>query len=163
MFARLLSALGVAAIRGEIASIVQRLRLRAILIALAVFLWLLAFAFALAAFAVWLSSELGAIAACAILAAAFAAAAIALHLWLRFMKRRSTPLVAGLSRSLAPLMQAANDARDSARAAAGADDPQGTPAAEAGSVGTLMVLAVLGYVMGRFLRPGDHSAPGSDR
>ena len=148
MLARLIASLGIAAIRGEIAGAARRLRLRVILFAAAALLWLLALGFALGAFTVWLASVVGAILACVILAVVFAVIGTGLAVAARMVKQRSTPLVAAVSNALAPLRQVADEAK-----AAGAEVHPG----EATSAATLLVLAVVGYILGRFMMPGGHA------
>ncbi len=145
MLGQLLAAFGTAAIRGEIQSTVSRLRLRAILIGAAAAMWLLAIGFALAAFTVWLAGQVGPIAACLILAAVFAAIAIGAHVAMIMLRRRGTPLTTVLSRAMAPLKQAADEGAT------------GSKPGEAASVGSLLVLAAAGYVLGRYLTDRDAS------
>jgi hypothetical protein len=175
MFGKLISALGVAAIRGEVTAATRRLRLRAILAAVAVVLWILVFAFALAALAVWLASLVGPLWACAILAGFFALVAIGVQVWLHLVKSRGSSFAANLSRALAPIREAAEADRRQQHAAApgshaaapgtdGHAEGGSHHMAEATSVGAMMVLAVVGYVMGRHFWHGDQPPPpGSDR
>jgi len=165
MLGKLISALGVAAIRGEVAAATRRLRLRAILTALTIVLWILVFAFVLAAFAVWLASVVGPVWTCAILAGFFAVIAIGVQVWLHLMKSRGTSFAANLSRALAPVREAMDaDRRQHTSGAAGPADGEPNHLAEATSVGALMVLAVLGYVTGRHFWHGDQPPPpGNDR
>jgi hypothetical protein len=148
MLSRLFSAMGLAAFRGEIAATIRRLRLRLIVIGAVVAMWLLALGFAVAAFTAWLATLVGAIAACAILAGLFVVLALGLHLALRLMRRRSPSFMAGLSRAIAPLKQ--EDEQSGESVAEDGDDGH-SASREATSTATLLVLAAVGYVMGRQL------------
>ena len=76
----LISAIGFAALKGEASSIARRAGRRAIVMALLALVWVTAGGFALGALAVWLSGELGVVAACAIVAAALAVIGLGVQL-----------------------------------------------------------------------------------
>src|SRR5438105_3796774 len=87
----LISALGFAALKGETASIAHRIGRSVMLYAILAILWLTALGFALAAFAIWLAGQLGAPAACAIIAAALAVIGLAIQVAMALSSRRRKP------------------------------------------------------------------------
>jgi hypothetical protein len=80
----LISAIGFAALKDEI----RRVTRRAILATVAIVLWLITFAFLMVAFTIWLSSVLGAIWACVIIAGVFVVSALIIQISLAATKRR---------------------------------------------------------------------------
>lgn len=131
MLSRLLSAVGLAALEGELAAMVRRARRRAILLAAAMLLWVVAIAFALATLTIWLAGELGPIAASGIMAGAFAVVALILQIAASAQARRRRP-----PPSIGALFQ---------EAAAGKDGADGT------TFGLLAIVTVAGYLLGRNL------------
>lgn len=129
----MIQAASLAALRGEVAAIARRTSRRAMLTAIAVLLWALVAGFLLAAFVVWLSGVLGPIWACAIVAAAFAAVALVLHLVAARMARDQ------------PWVRFKAHVRELVEAA-------GQGAVEEGAVGALAVIALVGYILGRSRR-----------
>ena len=129
---RLISAIGLAALKGEVSAILQRATRRALLMTIVLLLWLATFGFTIATLAVWLSAELGPIAACGIIAAGFAVVGLAIQVCLALSARR----------------------RRRARVPPGprvATNPGGSPNANAGNLGALAIVAVAGYLLGRRL------------
>ena len=95
-------------------------------------MWLAALAFAVAALAVWLSAELGVIAACAVIAGGLAVVGLTIQIGLmlgarRRVRRMPKPL-AGPSSGLG-----------------------GSPDANIGGLGSLAVVAIAGYLLSRQL------------
>jgi uncharacterized membrane protein (DUF485 family) len=127
----LISTIGVTALKGEVSAMVKRASRRAALAAVAFLLWLIAFGFALAAFVLWLSAQVGAIAACGIVAGIFAVLGIGIQIGLAIGGRRRTE-------TRSPL----------AGLAAGLDKELGV---NAGSLGSMVVVALAGYLLGRRL------------
>lgn len=124
----LISGLGAGLLKGEISARLQRAGRHAALMVLALVLWLAAFGFALGAFVTWLSEQLGPVAACGIVAAAFAVLALIIHLTLRLSRgprarHEPSPLSSGLTAS--------------------------EELAKASPLGLVAVIAVLGYLLGR--------------
>jgi len=129
----LISAIGLAALKSEISAMAERAGRRAILYVLIVVLWLTALGFAVATFTIWLSGQLGAIAACGIIAAALAVLGLALQLGLTLSaRRRSRPQPPSIDMLLAELGKSAGGA-----------------ATDAGPLGPLALVAVLGWLLGR--------------
>jgi hypothetical protein len=140
MFGRLQSALGVAALRAEIAAILGRFRFVALLLALGAVLWLLALGFALAGVTVWLIGLVGSVAACALMAVVFVVAAVATHVIAVVTKPPPSPLgeavatatqavanaTEAMAHALAPPVPAAADVTD-ADVMSAADDAQPPP------------------------------------
>jgi hypothetical protein len=128
----LVSAVGLAALKGEASAIARRVTIRASLTALGAVLWLTALGFAVAALAVLLSAELGVIPACAIIAGGLAVVGLAILVGLRLgagrRRRRMPKPLAGLSSGLG-----------------------GSPGADIGGLGSLAVIAIAGYLLGRQL------------
>jgi hypothetical protein len=130
MFSWLLSAVGLTALKAELTTMARRARQRFILFAVAAILWVVAFGFALAALTVWLAGVFGPMAAYLIIAAAFAVIAVALLLIASAVSRREPQQsVAAL---LAEVQKAGN-----------ANAPT--------DAGSLAIIALAGYVMGREL------------
>jgi hypothetical protein len=127
----LISTIGVTALKGEVSAMVKRASRRAALAAVAFLLWLIAFGFALAAFVVWLSAQLGGIGACAIVAGIFAVLGLGIQIGLAIGSRRR-------SETRSPL----------AGLATGLDKELGV---NAGSLGSMAVVALAGYLLGRRL------------
>lgn len=84
----LIQATSLAALKGEAQAMARNAGIRAMLKAITAFLWLLVAGFLLAAVVIWLSGIVGAIPACAIVAAVFAVAALILQLIGARMARR---------------------------------------------------------------------------
>ena len=126
----LISTIGVAALKGEISTIVKRAGRRALLAAIALLLWLTAFGFALATFVAWLSMELGTIAACGIVAAVLAVVGLVIQVALA---------VGGNRRRKKPRPPLANFA-------ASLEDGLGT---DTGGLGAIVIVALAGYLLGR--------------
>jgi hypothetical protein len=128
----LISSVGAGLLKGEISARLQRAGRHAALIALAGLLWLTAVGFALGAFVTWLSEQVGAVAACGIVAAGFAVLALIIQLTLRLSRGpraqpQASPLFSGL--------------------------PGSEELAGASPLGMVAVIAVLGYLLGRQTRP----------
>lgn len=126
---RVFAALGVSAVKNQIASTVKRIVRRAALMSVAGLLWLLVFGFALAAFTVWLAGQIGAVAALAWIAGGFAVIAVIIHIILAVTaRRRPKPGV---------------EAHIAARAG-------GTTAeADLGGMGAVAIFAAIGFLLGR--------------
>jgi len=127
----LISTIGVTALKGEVSAMIKRASRRAALTAVAFLLWLVAFGFALAAFVVWLSAQLGGIAACAIVAGIFAVLGVVIQIGLAIGNRRPAQTRSTLA-GLAP----------------GLEKELGV---NAGSLGSMAVVALAGYLVGRRL------------
>ncbi len=126
----LLSTIGLAALKGEITAFAKRAGRCALLVAIAGVCWLIAFGFALGALVVWLSSKVGPIGACGIVAAAFIVLALVLQLALT--------LTANLRRDDPPSPLAGLTGLE-----------EGGLGASAGSLGSMVIVAVAGYLIGR--------------
>jgi hypothetical protein len=148
MLGRLISTFGVAAVRGEIAAAVRGAKLRIILTAISSVLWLLAAGFAVAALTIWLAHVVGSVGATLILAAAFAVIAVALQIAVRLTKHNRPSLTGSLSGLMAPFKAAAADAE------AVVGNPTAPPGigGEAGPTGALLILATIGYLLGRYVK-----------
>jgi hypothetical protein len=131
MLGRLISTIGLAALRNEVAAAAGRSGRRAGLYAVAAVFWLAAFGFLLAALTVWLTRLWGPIAACAAVGGGLAVIALIVHLGLALTARRRPPSDLGLS-SLAGLAA-----------------PPGAAGAPGADIGVLAVVAVLGLLLGR--------------
>ncbi len=129
MLARLISTLGLATLRQEIAGTVRRGMMRAAMATVAVLFWLIAFGFALGALTAWLAATFGAVIACAIIAAGFAIIALVLHFIGAASARRDAP----------PSLASVVDEMENRETA-----PEENP------LGTLAVVALVGYIMGRY-------------
>jgi len=123
----LISAVGFAALKGEMSAMVRRASLRAGLTLFVILLWLGAFGFAVAALAVWLAAELGVIAACGILAAGF--------------------LVVGLVIQIALAISARKHARAPIRMPLSTDGQ----APDISGLGSLAIVGIAGFLLGRLL------------
>jgi hypothetical protein len=128
----LISAIGLAALKDEASSIARRAGNRTIVVGLLAVVWLTASGFALGALAVWLSHELGVVAACAIIAAALAAVGVAIQLALTLRARRK--LRDGVRAPFAGLT-------------AGTDSARGA----GGDLSSVAAVAIVGYLLGRQL------------
>ena len=127
----LISSVAAGLLKGELSARLQRAGRHAALMVLALVLWLAALGFALGAFVTWLSQQLGPVAACGIVAAAFAVLALIIHLTLRLSRGpRSRPHP---SPSFSGL-------------------PGSEELAKASPIGLVAVIAVLGYLLGRQTR-----------
>lgn len=127
----LISTIGFAALKGEVAAMAGRAGRRGILYALAVLFWLSASGFVMAAGTVWLAGLLGTIAACAIVAAALALIGLGLQLGLALSAHRRRHV--GIT--LPPT--------DLTPPAAGAASQNG------GVLGSLAIVAIVGWLLGR--------------
>lgn len=129
MLGQLISAVGLAALKGEAAAAAQRAGKRTALYVLAVILWVTALGFLVAALTIWLAGKLGAVAACVIVAAALAVIGLAVQLGLMLTSRRRRQSGINLS---APGLSATGQA-----GGVGSD------------IGSLAVVAVIGWLLGR--------------
>jgi hypothetical protein len=129
----LISAIGFTALKGEASSIARRVGRRATLVALLALLWLTAFGLALAALTAWLSDELGVIAACAIMAAGLTVTGLAIQLALVLGNGRKPQ--SGFNFPIPGLTA----------------NPDGAPGAEGANLGSMAVVAIAGYLLGRQL------------
>lgn len=128
------ASLGVNRARSEAKAAIQRAVQKAILGGIAVFLLLLAFGFGLGAFTVWLAGEVGTVQALSFVALGFVVVALIIYAIARLSGRKPdrrpepSPIAAALNAN--PIDE-------------GKDDPPGSV------VGSLAVVAVVGYLMGR--------------
>ena len=127
----LISTIGVTTLKGELSAIMKRAGRRVLLGAIGLLLWLTALGFALATFVIWLATELGAIAACGIIAASLAVLGLAIQIVLTVSSSRR-------KKAKSPL----------ADLAAGINDGFGT---SGGSLGSMVVVALAGYLLGRHI------------
>jgi hypothetical protein len=130
MLGRLISTIGLSALKNQVTSAAERTGRRAGLYALAAVLWLTAFGFLLAALAVWLTRLWGPIAAYAVVAAGLAVVALIVHLIIALSARRQPQ-------------------SDFGAALAGLAAPAGAPAGPGSDIGALAVVAVVGWLLGR--------------
>jgi hypothetical protein len=130
MLGRLISTIGLSALRNEVAATAERAGRRAGLYALAAVLWLTAFGFLLAALAVWLTRLWGPIAAYAVVAVGLAVAALIVHLIVALSARRRPQ-------------------SDFRAALAGLAGPTGSAAGPGSDIGALAAVAVVGWLLGR--------------
>lgn len=131
MLGRLISTIGLSALKNQVTSAAERTGRRAGLYALAAALWLTAFGFSLAAVAVWLTKLWGPIAAYAVVAGGLAVIALIVHLILALSARRRPPQ------------------SDFGAALSGFAAPAGAPAGPGADIGALAVVAVVGWLLGR--------------
>lgn len=127
----LISAIGFAALKGEVSGIVQRATRRAALMLIVLLLWLGAFGFALAALAVWLSSALGPIAANGIIAGGFAVIGIFIQIGLAVStnnRKKTAPKI-----SIPGFAQSAD----------------GTQTPDVANLGSMAIIAIAGFLLGR--------------
>jgi hypothetical protein len=92
----LISTIGFAALKDEL----RRTARRAMFAAIAIVLWVVALGFAIAALTAWLSTLVGPIAACGIIAGVFAVIALIIQVSLAVTKRKRAspaPIAAGLT------------------------------------------------------------------
>jgi hypothetical protein len=130
----LISAIGFAALKGEVSSVARRVGNRALLVALLALLWVTAFGLALAALTVWLSALVGVAAACGIVATGVALVGLIILLVMIFGNRtESKAAPVGLP---FPGLTA---------------NPGGTPRIDGSSLGSMAVVAIAGYLLGRQL------------
>jgi hypothetical protein len=127
----LISAVGFAALKGEASAAIQRTTRRIVLYLVAMMLWVAAFGFAVGALAVWLSDELGPIAACGIIAAGFAVIGLIIVAVIAAGDRRRA------ARPISPL--------PNLTATASAAMP------DLGTVGTFAAVGIVGVLLGRWL------------
>jgi len=130
MLGRLISTIGLTALKNEVTTAAERTGRRAGLYALATVLWLTAFGFLLAALAVWLTRLWGPIAAYAVVAAGLAVLALIVHLILALSARRRPQT-------------------DFSAALSGLAAPAGAAAGPGADIGALAVVAVVGWLLGR--------------
>ena len=128
----LISAIGFAAVKGEASSAAHRFGNRALLFALLALLWATAFGLALATLTVWLSSLVGVAAACGIAAAGVAIAGLIVQVAMIVGNRRDRQ---SLNLPFPGL----------------ATNPDGTPPFDSASLGSMAVVAIAGYLLGRQL------------
>ena len=121
----LLSAVDLIGLKGEASTMMRRVRRGALLVALVILLWLTAFGFAVAALALWLASELGGIAACAILAGALSVIGLGIQLVLGARRKPNSR-----SNLCSPGQVFNTGAKTSA-------------------FGSIVIIAVVGYLLGR--------------
>ena len=128
----LISTIGFAALKGDVAAMAGRAGRRGILYALAVLFWVSASALVLAACTVWLAGRLGTIAACAIVAAALALIGLGLQLGLALSAHRRRHVGITLPPSdLTPPVGA------------------GAASQNGGVLGSLAIVAIVGWLLGR--------------
>ncbi len=127
----LISTVGFAALKGELAAASRRAGQRASLFVLIVVLWLAAFGFAVAALTAWLVAWLGPIAACGIIAGSLALVALVLM----------------------GVMRAVQQNREKHRPSIipGFTGADGKPGLDFGNPGTLALIALAAYLFGRGL------------
>ncbi len=134
-FGPLLAALGVAAIKSEVRATARRVGRRVALGAVTALLMLLAFGFALAAFAVWLSGEVGAVVALIIVAAGALVLALII---------RGVAMLADRQRPYRPAT-APPLAETLAGEGAGEEPPAGS------AMGSMAVVALVGFILAQRL------------
>ncbi len=126
----LISGVGAGLLKGEVSARLERVGRHVALTVLALVLWLVALGFAIAALVNWLAEQLGPVAACGIVAASFAILAIIIQVTLRLSRGRPrpqpSPLLSGLT--------------------------GGEEFANAGPLGLVAVIALLGFLLGRQAR-----------
>jgi hypothetical protein len=127
----LISAIGFATLKGEVSAMVQRAAQRAVLMLMVLLLWLGAFSFALAALAVWLSSELGPIAAYGIIAGGFAIIGIFIQIGLA--------VSANNRKKAAPKISIPGFTPNA----------DGTQTPDVANLGSMAVIAIAGFLLGR--------------
>lgn len=128
MFRWLLSTVGLAFVTGEVTAMAQRAARRGALFVSIVVLWLIAFGFAIAALSVWLATLVGVIWALAILAGVFA--------------------LLGLTAQIAFMLSAQRPAQP-VNPLAGLTGNPATGGSSVSLLGSLAVVAVLGWLLGR--------------
>jgi hypothetical protein len=124
----LISVAGGSLLKGEVAERLRRTGRRAGIMVFVVVLWLAALGFGIAAFMTWLSEKLGPVEACGIVAAALAVVALIVQVTLRLSRGRPSR-----EKPRAPL----------------ADSGLGEELASASPLGMVVVIALLGYLLGR--------------
>ena len=129
----LISAIGFAALKGEASALARGVGRRATVVALLAAIWVTSFGFALGSLAVWLSHELGVVAACAIIAAGLAVIGLGVQLAVVLSARRKPS--GGFKSSLGEI----------GSNGIGAALPGGT------NVSAMAVVAIAGYLLGRQL------------
>ena len=129
----LISAIGLAALKGEASTLARGVGRRAAVVALLAVVWMTAIGFALGSLAVWLSHELGVVAACAIIAAGLAVIGLGVQLAVVLSARRKPS--SGFKSPLG----------DMGSNGLGAAFPGGT------NVSAMAVVAIAGYLLGRQL------------
>jgi hypothetical protein len=129
MLGHLISALGLAALKGEATAAAQRAARRtAAWVAIGI-LWVAAVGFLIAALTIWLAGWLGGIAACVIIAAAFVVIGLIVQIAMAMTSRRRQRTEFNLS---APGLSAS-----------------GSASGPATDIGALAVIAVVGWLLGR--------------
>ena len=129
----LISAIGLAALKGEATSIARRASRGAMLAALLAAIWLTAFGLGLAALTVWLSVQVGVAAACAIVAGALAVIGLVAQVALALRSQKKSESGIGLPFSGLTA------------------NPDGTPNADTSNLGAMAVVGIAGYLLGRQL------------
>jgi hypothetical protein len=133
---RLISAIGFAALKGEAAKFARSVGRRAAIVMLLAAIWVAATGFALGSLTVWLSHELGTVAACAIIAAGLAAIGLGVQLAMILSARRKPS--GGYKVPLGETISNGN----------------GTPLPVSANLSAMAVVALVGYVLGRqLIRP----------
>jgi hypothetical protein len=129
----LISAIGLAALKGEASALARGVGRRAAIVVLLAAIWMTAIGFALGSLAVWLSDELGVVAACGIIAAGLA--------------------VIGLGVQLAVVLSDRRKPRGGFKSPLGEIGSNGIGAALPGgaNVSAMAVVAIAGYLLGRQL------------
>ncbi len=125
----LLTGLGFAALKGEVSAVAERAGKRAGLYVLLGILWLAALGFLFAALTIWLTQMFGGIAACAIIAAAFAVLGLIVQVVLMVGARRKRPARPEVNLNIPGLNATAS----------------GAPT----DIGALAVVAFVGWLLGR--------------
>lgn len=129
MLGSLISTLGFAALKGEATAMAERAGKRAALYVVVGILWLAALGFLVAAITIWLSDWIGGLAACAVIAAVLAAG--------------------GLIVQIALMMTARRRRRSQVNVSMPGFSATGTATGGGADVGTLAVIAVMGWLLGR--------------
>jgi hypothetical protein len=136
----LTAAAGVEGLKSEATTLARRIVRRAMLTGLVGLLWLVAGGFAVAGFSVWLAGLVGIVAACAIVAAILAAAALAIQLGMSVDKAPSPAAPAAAETDDDPPRHQARDA--------GNEDTVSDDAALAGAA----FVSLAGYMLGRMVK-----------
>jgi uncharacterized membrane protein YebE (DUF533 family) len=136
MLRGLISAAGLAVVRGQVTNAVKRTGRRAGLFALIIATWLIAFGFGLAALTVWLAGELGIILALTLIAGVFALIGLIMYVAMQMADRKQKPAASPFPPQFAGL------GAGSAKSATG-ESPTGA------LLGSIATIAVLGWLLGR--------------
>lgn len=136
MLRGLLSAAGLAVVRGQVTNAVKRTGRRAGLFTLIAVCWLIAFGFGLAALTIWLADELGIIIALSLVAGAFALIGLIMYVAMQMADRKQQPAASPFPPQFSGL------GASSARGGSG-ESPTGA------LLGSVATIAVLGWLLGR--------------